>query len=792
MAKGTAPRVCKIGGTLPVDALRKADIDQIVAHLYGEHELGAKMRSNSAAMQYLPDGKAALNPADRQAAAQAASRRAVDDLVHHMGGKVTRTEDGATITFPESSRPLLEKIANGDEIAASDLAKLADDAKPEGLVAPIYAPMIPQKEGFTNGLSNLATRAYGAVVAGPLDKLFIMPTFVANRRLAQDEMAPLMEALVKKGMEPKQAAFMVEASVNRRAVAKTFQGTDNPMEKSVFSEMADKWLMFQRAQEDFLRRLLNASRANPEGLARANILMQAGVHAGMVHYEPFQDEEGNQEYHLTFTYPGTALAQRVMADAAVGLGLAPEEILRVPQFDGLKSQVRFINPGLANPFGFSANPIFGMAINQATDWWPSATVELERLKRGLSGGQDFEGTEGPFALKNIVPSMFSRFTVFANMDDADGQFQSAQRSALMYAELAGQTPPPDASPAERARYLDAVKSTTVNIMTARALFGVFAPASPQIADPDLGEVDIIARMQGLSSLRAEFFDIRNELAKKYPDNFYRADSEAVMEFARRYPGELIVNPSAFSTGSTEITGLGGESAEGYVPYTIGATRWMMDNLDFVKANPTIAIALMPKSTADGDFSNEAYKLQLKSDVRKHKDLNAFYEDLLLSDDLDEFYSARGRYFEAAKERPELAKSIYSKMDDWEKGWRRAHPLADQELNRRASPDHVHDEIAPALARLVDGTDPLPQSLKKYLPQITEMWQDYQVYRDAYSKVEYYDNAGRKRLNKQWVQNGDLKWLGASMRGLDLEERNAIQADAGALSGLWDLMRVSEG
>jgi hypothetical protein len=766
--------------------------DDLVARLYADDELGASMRANGAALQYLPNGKPVRNPADRKAAAQAAARRAVDDLVHHMGGKVHRAGKFAEIGFPEESLPLLEKLAKGEELSGAELSKLPDVAKPEGLVAPIYAPMIPEKNGWQNGLSNLATRAYAAVVADPLDKLFIMPAFTANRRLAQDEMSPLMDALVKKGMDPKQAAFMVEAAVNKRAVSRTFMGTDNPMEKSVFSEMADKWLMFQRAQEDFLRRLLNATRANPEGLARANILMQAGVHAGIVHYEPFQDEEGNQEYHLTFTYPGTALAQRVMADAAVGLGLAPEEILRVPQFDGLKSQVRFINPGLSNPFGFSANPIFGLAMSGAEKLWPNATVELERLKRGLQGGQDFEGTEGPVSLRNMLPSAFSRFAVFASKDDADGQYQSAVRSALMYAELAGQTPPANASPAERERFLDAVKATTTNIMVQRAIFGSFLPAAPQVADPDDIEPDIIARMQGLSNVRSEFFDIRNELAKKYPDNFFRADSEAIVEFARRYPGELIVNPSAFSTGSTEIPGLGGAEAEGFVPYTIEATRWMFDNLDFVKANPTIAIALMPKNTADGDFSNEAYKLQLKSDVRGHKDLQDFYQDVLLSDDIDEYYQARSRYFEAANENPNLAKSVYARMDDWEDGWRRSHPLADQELNRRANPDHVHDEIAPALARLADGSDPLPESMRKYLPQVKEMWRDYQDYRDAFAKVDYYDNAGRSRLNKEYLQQGDLKWLGASMTGLDISQRNELNADAGALSGLWNLMRVSEG
>ncbi len=755
---------------LPVDPARLGSPDNLMAHLYAEHELGASMRSNGAALQYLPNGKPVVSHADRIVAAETAAKRAVDDLVHHMGGKVQRSGDSVSIHFPDEVEPLLRKLADGKELSAAELGKLPADVRPEGMVAPIYAPMIPEKQGFTHGLSNLATRAYGAVVAEPLDKLFMMPAFVAQRRLAQDELAPLMSALVDKGMSEGQAAHLLEATVNNRAVSRVFMGTDNPIEKSVFSEMADKWLMFQRAQEDFLRRLISATKAHPEGLARANILMQAGVHTGIVHYEPYQDEEGNTEYHLTFAYPGTALAQRVMADAAVGLGLAPDELLRVPQFDGLKSQVRFLNPGFSNPLQFSANPIFGLSMTAAEKLWPSATVDLERLKRGFSGGSDFEGTDGPLAWRNLLPSAFSRFSVFASQDDADGQFQSAMRAALMYAEAAGQTPGPDASPAERSRYLDGVKATATNIMLQRAVFGTFLPAAPQVADPNDVELDAVARAQHLPNLRSEFFEIRNEMSRVYPDNFFRADSEAVAEFARRYPGELIVNPAAFSTGSTKVAG----AEEGFAPYTIAATKWLLDNKQFVQDNPTVAIALMPKDTSNGDFSNEAYKLQLKSDVRTHKSIEEFYNDVTLSDDISEYYDTRSRYFTAAKSEPSVAKSVYAKMDDWEDGWRRSHPLASAELNRRSNPDFVHSEIAPSLQRMADGTDPLPQSLTELRPQINTMWSDYQSYRQRYMKVDYYNNAGRATTNKQYQHAGDVKWLETP------------------LAGLWNLMRVTEG
>jgi hypothetical protein len=59
-------------------------------------------------------------------------------------------------------------------------------------------------------------------------------------------------------------------------------------------------------------------------------------------------------------------------------------------------------------------------------------------------------------------------------------------------------------------------------------------------------------------------------------------------------------------------------------------------------------------------------------------------------------------------------------------------------------------------------------------------------------VDYYDNAGRSKLNSAYRRRGDVKWLGVDLKGLAPEERSAAEAMGGQLSGLWNLMRVSEG
>lgn len=791
--KGLEKKLGEAGGELPdVDAIAAAQLrdlalkhnidpkrmtnpDDLLAYLYAEHPWGNSMRNQATAMHYLPDGTfGASNNADMAVTAQHNAMRATNDYVRTMGGVIERDTNGRVVRmdFPDESDPLLRTIAHGDVPSVEDLTALPDHTRPEGLVASMYAPMIATGPGLSRRLANFSSRFYDFMVAAPLRNLGLMPAFVAQKRVAYGHLEPMIEALAVRGHTTGQAAYLLESMANRRALSRVFKASDNPQDKMLFAEMGEKWLMFVRAQLDFMRRFGEAAVANPAGLARASILMEAGQHAGTIAAQPFQGEDGNTEQKLVFSYPGSALAQRVVSDAGMALGFYPDEMSRIPQFDGFKSQVDWINPSIANPTSFSLNPIFGLATQGAEWMWPGATVDLERIKRGVVfGGQDFEGTEGTLSLKNLVPSAFTRFVPLMTRDDADGQFQSSVRSAMMYSELTGHSPGPDASPAERARYMDAVKATATNILIDRAILGVFAPAAPQIEDPAVIKEDVLARAQGLPNLRSEFFDVRNEMAKRYPEDYSRANSEAILEFAKRYPGELIVNPRAFSVGSTKVSA---DVKDAYVPYTIEATRWLQENKAFLEANPTVALAMMPKSTADGDFSNEAYKLQLKSDLRTHKDLEQFYTDLTLSDDITEYFRTRSTYFAAAAGSPFASRSINAERDNWEDVWKRTHPLAAEELNKRANPDYVHAHVAPSLDRILTGTDPLPPSMQKYLPAVQEMYDDYHSYRERYMAVNYYNNAGRADANKAYQREGDTKWIGTDM------------------AGLWDLMRVTEG
>lgn len=726
----------------------QTDIADQVFRMLRSGDEGLAMRSQAVRMKYL-NGKAVASDADLDAAAAKTTEDLLADVVHHMGGKF----ENGTITFSREYDPLLTKIAKGKEVTVDDLGKFDVELRPAGMSAPLHAP-IPNKNPLSaDSLSSLGAKFYHVLVSRPLNNLAITPLFLAERRAAYDAVMPMMDHLVKKGMTQQQAAYHLEMLANSRAISKVFHATDEVADRTVFAALSDKYWMFQRANQDFLRRLWNTSVAHPEKVARAHLMMTAADHAGMFHYATETDADGSPQTHLTFTYPGTAQAQKVLVDAAAALGLAPDEVTRIPQFSGLQSQVRFINPGLANPTQLSLNPIFGFALTGMEKLFPEDTISIERVKRFTQGG-DFEGTAGPISAQNLLPAVFSKFAPLMSMDDLDGQYGSALISAMKYAEAAGLSPGPDASESDRAKHMDAIKASTINILLLRAVLGTFLPATPQISDPKIAEQDAIARIQGLDSVRSEYYQIMGEMSKLYAGNPQQIASETMSAFMKRYPGQLIANPAAFSVGRTEIKG-----AKTSVPYTLEATQWLLDNNRFVRDNPLVATALLPASVKTGDYNNEAYKIQLKSDIRQTKSLEDLYDQISFSQDLNTYYNTVRVYNTEAKANPAAAKAIYAKMDEWEDGWRRTHPLASAQLDKQQDPNIVHAEVAPSLQRIVQGKNYLPASMQELKPAMAEMYQDYSNYRQAYMQISNFNAGQRAQLNKAYRQGGNQKWLG---------------------------------
>lgn len=721
-------------------------------YLIGEDDLGQVLRDNARRSNYTSDGRLAVTPADKFEAIDRHADAMVRDIVSRLGGKI---HDDGRLYLPAELGDLYSKIAAGKKITAADTARYGNDLKPEGLVTELFVPDIAgSKPVMRQRLTNMLGKAYHLTVSGPLASLASHPVFLAHRRMAYDTMGPVFEQLTARGMSTKQAAYLLESAANKRALNLTFNATDNPQEHSVFAELTDNFLMFNRAQEDFLKRFMRATKTNPALLARARVLVDAAHHSGIVTNQRIQSDDGVEENQLVFVYPGSAAATRIIGDAWASLGGEADDLNMMPQYRGFSSQLRFINPSLTNPLQFSANPIIGMPLKAVRAMFPESSDTVNDWLTVLQGGERYFAEQS--TLDEFLPTVLARIIPVVAKNEKDGQYASALRSALQYAEAAGIMPEPGvATPDEVLRAQDSVRSMVQNIMIQRAIFGVIAPAAPQMTEPGDMENNAHAMAEGIANIKEEWFKILEDQNRLYPEDGARALSESFVEWARRYPaGQSIANPSAFTVGSSQMVG-----TDAKAPSTLAATQWMLDNLDWVKNNRSIAFYLLP--TAEGKWYEAApYRLQFRTELREHKSLEEFAREVALSDEISQFFEMSKKRNQAKLSFPESAEALDQAFYKWSDQWAKFHPSAQAELDRRNDPNVVHEEVAPALGRAATGD--LPKELQYLKPQLQEMYNDYLTYREVYAAA---DRFSRGQINSRYRKFGDAKWAGTPLANL---------------------------
>lgn len=732
------------------DALK--DPHSFARYLIGEDPIGQNLRDMARRSNYTEDGRLVASPADKLEAVSRHADVMVRDIVSTMGGKIH--EDGR-LYLPSELNDLFQKIADGKKITVADTKAFKNEFRPEGIVTELFVPDITgTKSQMRQRLTNMMGKAYHLTVSGPLASLASHPVFLAHRRMAYDTMAPVFEQLAERGLTPKQSAYLLEAAANKRALNLTFNATDNVTEHSVFSELTDNFLMFQRAQEDFLKRFLRATKTNPALLARARVLVDAAHHSGVVTNQRIQDDDGNEENQLVFVYPGTSAATKIIGDAWASLGGEANDLNMLPQYRGFSSQLRFINPSLTNPLQFSANPIIGMPLKAVRAMFPESSDTVNDWLTVLDGGERYFAEQGTF--DEFLPTVIARIVPIVAKDEKDGQYASALRNALQYAEAAGIMPEPGvATPEEVEKAQDAVRSMVQNILVQRAVFGVIAPSAPQLTQPGDMKTNAHAMAEGISNLKEEWFKILEDQNRLYPDDGARALSESFVEWARRYPaGKSIANPSAFTIGSSQMAG-----SDAKAPATTAATQWMLDNLNWVKDNRSIAFYLLP--TAEGKWYEAApYRLQFRTELREHKDLQQFAREVALSDEISQFFDMDKKKNQAKAVNPQYASELDQAFSKWADQWAKFHPAAQAELDRRNDPNVVHEEIAPALGRAANGE--LPAEIKYLQPKLKEMYNDYLTYREVYSAANTFS---RGSINSNYRKYGDAKWAGTPLENL---------------------------
>lgn len=705
---------------------------------------------------------------DRDGALREWADAMVKDITHKFGLLDTNGALNAAISrgqAPESVLNMLAKHADGKVPSLKDLRAIPEEFRPFEVEARvIVGKRAVDTGGAMDKLGGLTAKWYRSVVARPLHNMVSSPVMLAAHREVMDAMEPVARRLMDQGMSAQSAYNHMQNLAWGHALARNYRYMDNPKQQSYFAALFNNYLWFERATEDFLRRAMRVTKADPAILARHALMVEAGVHSGLIHEARVDDGEGGSETELIFQWPGSGLAMRAINEALGALGIQDRVV--VPVWQDLRSPVRYLSPSLQNPIGFTTSPLIGLPIRFMRDnLFPEAAPQLDSLLSSMEGGERYFASQD--GLQSLLPAYGRRLLSLFDRDSQQSQWQSAVTNALIQYHAAGKLPGKDATPSERAQALDDIRTMTTNNLLFRTLFAAWAPSAPQtiysnvndIGDEDLSVVD---RIRGIDSVRGSWFALLEDMTTKYgPERGY---SEASAEWFKR-GNKSIVNPEAYLAGSTGEPGGLGSFASG-----MQTAQWMIKNRGFLKEYSAAAYALLP-SFNEPYFDAIGYRLQLRNELRERKTPDEMYDSLLFSSGERDFYHLLSIRDKAIKRgaNEELAKDWFEQKVNSLKG---SNPVWADLKNEYSSPTYIARNVAPHVRKLANAKpESLPEEVRKHQDQIELLAKLYDEYQSEVQRAT--SSQARIGLAIRYGQIGD-----------ELFEN-------GPLNDLWKRMRVWE-
>lgn len=748
------------GTQLPVYPTSIDSAAEVAQFLLSQSKQGERFRNEAMRLMYTAKGSRVVGQQELDEAIVRAGAAMLRDAALHMGAEA-RTVQAGRIHFDPAYYGVLDKMADSGRVRLSDLQAIDEKVRPQSISAALYIPAVG-RAGGPDRVVELASKAYNLTVAKPLQQLAITPEFLANRNVAYRAMGDAADSLTAKGFTPEQAAYFLEDAATKYAVNATFRYTDQALEHSFFSELTDNFLMFQRAAEDFIKRFMTVSAANPAVLSKAFLLTEAGQHSGMIYTQTERNDETDEpESHLIFTFPGSGVLAKAVQETGQALGWGDSDLILKPLYSSMSSQLRFVNPSLTNPLGFSTNPIIGMPLRAVRSLWPETyDVTTDVLSKLEGGGERFFAEQS--VMQSIMPTPLARLLPAFAPGAADGSLASATKNAFVYFGAAGLLPGADATDDEVEDAHNAIREMATNQLVWRAAVGAFSPWAPQYTEPDdlgLPEADAISQATGINSLRGEWFDVLRQASEKWGSA--AAFSQANIEWARRHPrGLSIAEPGVFNVGTTRAPGTGSES--GSFQSGPALTDWLLANKDWMLENKSVAYYLLPAFN-EPQYTAAGARTQINNQLRVKKENEEFYRDVRQAIGEREWWdrwNAR-QHDLAAGGSPDR---VYREWFEWERGWKTANPATARRQAEKQDPNYVHGEVIPALRRVVEENSAPTGVDKDGMRQVLEF---YTAYRTKYNDVTQNSQAGyqRQAINKDYRDQGDRLFLGTPMQDL---------------------------
>lgn len=419
-----------------------------------------------------------------------------------------------------------------------------------------------------------------------------------------------------------------------RAYMLTMAYVDNPAVRSQMAWAVRNIARFYRATEDFARRMWRTARNNPMAFWRASLAWNAAQDSGFIYTDDYGDSY--------FMYPMSRAAMELMNDALNVMGGS----MKTPGLPlGLSGKVQWLTPS-ADPEAWAptlASPFAAILYRPALRSLPGLDSIGKAVDKALFGAIGSEsnlevnlpGPAGevvkalPYALPPIVNKMLFGVAPAALGVDAPGSFAAkAGAQAVLALGAAGYLPTaemvanPDSK--ESKDYLRRVDFTATAIAGLNLLFGLMAPASPQVAADNMTQM---GRESGFNNVRPAFFSMMRQTMK---DGGTWMD--AVIKWAKDDPDKSI-----FVLSQSQA------SEYGFMEPVTGNAEFVQNNQDIWDQYPSGMTFFAPNT---GENTQAAFRLLKSFNAAPAKPIEQYAMELVTQAGYIQYQINRSAYQDA--------------------------------------------------------------------------------------------------------------------------------------------------
>jgi len=441
------------------------------------------------------------------------------------------------------------------------------------------------------------------------------------------------DAKVKKFAKAQAEKQTVEIAWNG-AVSELITFADNPNVRTNLAVSVRAVGRFYRATEDFYRRMYRLYTKKPLQTLYRLRLLHTGLQASGDIYE---DDKGD----LYVTFPTD-----IIINSAVNpiiKAVSGDDDFKIPSFNDFAIKLRLINPSFAPDAGQPAfsGPVASVALLTLKSFLrelPFVPGPIkEKVTPTASKGADLINN---IALGNIGKNLDLReavmpllgSTIWSTMSptESDRQKGTAVLQAIAYLQAYGYNLPVDATVEETDRYLSNLKIAASSVVVGRNILGQFSPAYPALRDTK--DLPNYMKNVGITSFKAEFWDIYNSILRNDSENATDAFELALATFIGKNPGKLAY-----------IVPRNNSAMKVFINKTEEVKNWVVNNSKFVDVYGETAYIFAPRV---GEYNPDIYSWMESEGILRFpkgqeefdKYLKGYLKDVQLSEDRETYFA----------------------------------------------------------------------------------------------------------------------------------------------------------